>query len=176
MPPKQSVHYGRILLLRISCNTLIVLTLLLGTTGTSAEEPYRIAEFREIDREYLRVARERINQRCSNSFGTRFRGDKHHDLPLLQRLLDERRVTREELALLQGMGVILGDILRKEYPLDWVRYIDAEGSSRALQLRHQQHFIFPITAISRRAAVDAPVDVKTIYQNMRDPVTAAYER
>lgn len=161
---------------RISCFALLAFMLLPGAKGSWEEEPYRIAEFREIDREYLRIARERINQRCSMSFGTTFRGDKNHDLPLLQRLLDERRVARDELELLQGMGVILGDILRGEYPLDWIRYIDEEGSSRALQLRHQQHFIFPITAISRRAAVDAPVNVRAIYQNMRDPVTAAYER
>lgn len=144
--------------------------------GAFAEEPYRIAEFREIDREYLKIARDQANERCASRFGTRFRGNKQHDLPLLQRLLDEKHVTSNELALLQGMGVILGEVLRSEYPLDWVRYIDNEGASRALQLRHTEHFIFPITAISRRASVDAAVDIAAIYQAMRSPVAVAYER
>ena len=151
-------------------------TLLLNPVLTLAEPPYRISEFREIDREYLRIARARANERCRSSFGTQFRGERNHDLPLLQRMLDEKYVKPDELALLQGMGVILGDVLRQEYPLDWIRYIDSSGSSRALQLRHSEHFIFPITAISRRASNGAPVDVTAIFQNMLDPLVAAYER
>jgi len=155
---------------------IVSLLLLLSTTAATAEPVYRLAEFREIDREYLRIARNRLNERISETTGTRFRGDKYHDLPLLQRLLDENYVKPDEPALLQAMGIILGEVLRSEYPLDWIRYIDNEGASRALQLRHQEHFVFPITAISRRASVNAAVDIDAIYQNMREPLAVAYER
>ncbi len=155
---------------------VVLLACWLAALPTRAEEPYRIAGFREIDRQYLDIARESINSRARDRLGTAFRADKTHDLPLLQRLLNEKLVRADEIELLQAMGVVLGDALRSEYPLDWVRYIDKEGSSRALVLRHEQVFVFPITAISRRASVGAEVDVEAIYQRMRAPVASAYER
>lgn len=175
IPNPSSVFY-RQLRRQLHTRAVVALLLLLSTMTATAEPAYRLAEFREIDREYLRIARDKLNERTSKTTGTRFRGEKDHDLPLLQRLLDENFVKQDEIALLQAMGVVLGDVLRSEYPLDWIRYIDGEGASRALQLRHQEHFVFPITAISRRASVDAAVDVDTIYRNMRDPLAVAYER
>ena len=161
---------------RLSSTFALGCLLLLHSHSLQADEHIRIAEFRVIDQQYLTIAREKINNRCRDSFGTFFRTNKKHDLPLLQRLLDEKRVTAEELDLLQAMGIILGDILSREYPLDWVRYIDQYGSSRALKLRHQEHYLFPITAISRRASVGASVDITAIYQKLRNPVVTAYNR
>ena len=154
----------------------LVFASLAPSTHSLAEESYRLAEFRVIDRQYLEIAREKINDRARLGTGSAFKGNKAQDLPLLQRLLDEKLVKEDETEHLQAMGVILGDTLRSEYPLDWVRYIDRQGASRALQLRHNQHFVFPITAISRRASVGAEVNVEAIYRKMREPIALAYER
>ena len=141
-----------------------------------SEQDYRVDSFRQIDVAYIEQAKQRINDRVKRRLGNGFRGDAEYDIPLLQRTLDEKIVREEELELLQAMGVVLGEVFRGKYPLDWVRYSDIDGTSRALQLRHEAHFIFPITMISRRASVGAPVDVSAIYERALSALTEAYER
>lgn len=141
-----------------------------------AEQDYRIDSFRQIDHEYIEQAKQRINDRARRSLGSSFRGQAEYDIPLLQRMLDEKIVAADELELLQAMGVVLGEVFRSRYPIDWIRYSDIDGTSRALQLRHEAHFIFPITMISRRASVGAAVDVQAIYERALSALTKAYER
>ena len=73
------------------------------------------------------------------------------------------------------MGVALGEVLRKERYLKWVRYIDPEGASRALQLTHEDYYVFPITLISRRASVGAKVDVQVLFQRALNNIDAYTE-
>ncbi|MBR9805001.1 DUF3806 domain-containing protein [bacterium] len=96
-------------------------------------------------------------------FGSSLHQDKNHDLRLLQRLWDDKIVTADNAQTLQDMGIVLGDLFAKELDMHWVLYTDAKGRSRALQLRHTEHFLFPITMISRRAIAGAEVNVKAIY-------------
>jgi hypothetical protein len=133
--------------------------------ATAAEEQYLVKPFREIDRDNL----------LSRHFGVYLSGDTQLDLSYLQRLLDEQRVDSDDLQTLQGMGVALGEVLRKERYLKWVRYIDPEGASRALQLTHEDYYVFPITLISRRASVGAKVDVQVLFQRALNNIDAYTE-
>ncbi|MBT8138318.1 MAG: DUF3806 domain-containing protein [Gammaproteobacteria bacterium] len=140
------------------------------STGRSMSETYQVREFRHIDREYVGQALERVNQLAGERFGERLSGSPERDIALLQRLLDARAVPFDDLQLLQSMGIALGEIIRPQRNLIWVRYIDGKGASRALQLKREPLFIYPVTAISRRAAVGAPVDVEAIYKRALDRV------
>ena len=82
---------------------------------------------------------------------------------MLQRLLDSKLVVAKDRRLLQDMGIVLGDLLLQQFNLRWVMYVDKYGPSRALQLKHSQNFIFPITMISRRAEVGVAVDISALY-------------
>ena len=82
---------------------------------------------------------------------------------MLQSLLDQRIVKSDQVLLLQAMGVVMGDLLSEELKMPWVIYEDKLGRSRALRLGVSDHYLFPITMISRRAEVGAPVDVRAIY-------------
>jgi len=129
-----------------------------------ANENYRVESFREIDREFVRSALQRINNLTTTHFGARLSGRAEQDLGYLQRLLDEGLVDSDDTATLQAMGVAFGETLRQERYLKWVRYIDRAGASRALQLAHEDYYIYPLTLISRRASVGANVDLQALFQ------------
>jgi len=143
--------------------------------ATAAEEQYLVKPFREIDRDYISQGLQRVDNLLSRHFGIYLSGDTQLDLSYLQRLLDEQRVDSDDLQTLQGMGVALGEVLRKERYLKWVRYIDPEGASRALQLTHEDYYVFPITLISRRASVGAKVDVQVLFQRALNNIDAYIE-
>ncbi|GEM_PF-495446 len=143
--------------------------------ATAAEEQYLVKPFREIDRDYISQGLQRVDNLLSRHFGVYLSGDTQLDLSYLQRLLDEQRVDSDDLQTLQGMGVALGEVLRQERYLKWVRYIDPEGASRALQLTHEDYYVFPITLISRRASVGAKVDVQVLFQRALNNIDAYIE-
>ena len=84
---------------------------------------------------------------------------------VMQRLLDQGLVKADETARLQGMGMILGEILRKEKGLYWTIYIDKLGRSRALEIPGKREFVFPVTMISRRVEAGVDVNVRQVYTN-----------
>ena len=68
---------------------------------------------------------------------------------------------------LQGMGVALGELLRRECSLKWGLYRDRYGQSRALKSRHSQQALFPITMVSRRIEAGLEVDISALYQSAK---------
>ncbi len=70
--------------------------------------------------------------------------------------------------LTQAMGVIMGDLLASELSMHWVIYEDRLGRSRALRYQQTDHYLFPMTMISRRLEVDNRSTVAAIYQRAVD--------
>lgn len=104
---------------------------------------------------------ERIGQR---HYGQSLRHDKS-DLQLLQRIADDRRIKQDDRETLQGLGVVLGNVLQRELNLEWKVYEDALGRSRALCVPATSDCLFPVTMLSRRLEVGVPVDVNAIYND-----------
>tara|TARA_B100000767_G_C19741483_1_gene526379 strand:- start:443 stop:988 length:546 start_codon:yes stop_codon:yes gene_type:complete len=144
--------------------------------GSTDENSWLTMEFSESDDKYLTLSRERINQLTQTLFGARFHGERAHDIALLQRLLDEKRIAADNRQLLQSMGVILADLMMFEFNLKWVIYLDHYGRSRALQIKHSEYFLFPITIISRRAETGLAVDIDALYDTMSGRVNDYYQR
>lgn len=119
------------------------------------------------DYRYLELARERVEDLAGRHFGARLSGARDHDIAVIQRLLDEDIVTAGDIKTLQDMGMVLGELLKQELSMHWVFYVDNKGKSRALQLRHSRHFLFPVTMISRRAETGLRVDVATVYNKAK---------
>ncbi len=145
---------------------IIVLALSLSGSLVQAqvEQAPRISKLGAIDREFMQQQRQRIDELARFNLGRQLRGEKTHDLDVLQTLLDRRLVGAEQALELQAMGVVMGDLLKEELDMHWVVYEDRYGRSRALQLQQSENFLFPITMISRRAEVGATVDVTAIYR------------
>ena len=145
----------------------IALTIMVSTffytaslnADTASQKNWRITDFNQSDHNYLALSRQRLTHQTQTIFGTKFHGSRAHDIMPLQRLLDEKKITADQRQLLQDMGVILADVLLREFNVKWVVYHDQHGRSRALQLKHSDYFFFPITMISRRAETGLAVDI-----------------
>ena len=145
--------------------TRIAITLYLILTGSLAmAESFRVDALSSVDLKFMQDQRDFIDNTARRHLGTQLNGEKDHDLGLLQALLDDQLIGRENRQGLQAMGVVFGDHLQKEERLRWIIYTDKYGRSRALAVPNQDEVIFPMTMISRRAEVGNTVDVKELYK------------
>ena len=153
--------------MRTPTSVCLVGLLAVGLAGPASalaqEQEPRISALSAIDRNFMETQREDVDALARTHLGRQVRGQKDNDLEVLQQLLDSRLVKPEETVMLQGMGVVMGDLLAEELGLRWVIFEDQLGRSRALRLGETNHFLYPITMISRRYEVGAAVDVRAIY-------------
>ena len=117
--------------------------------------------------------RSTLDELAGAHFGTRFKGDRAHDLRLMQRLLDAKVVRSDQTRELQAMGILLGDLLARELDMHWVVYEDKLGRSRALRYQDTDLYLFPVTMISRRWEGGAYTPVADIYQKAVDTISPA---
>ena len=97
------------------------------------------------------------------------KGDKR-DLPMLQQLVDRRLIHAREVKEWQAIGVYFGDILVREFGLHWVVYEDKLGSSKALQWRSTENYVFPVTLFSKRNYFNEKIIMEDIYRKLEDEV------
>ncbi|MFT6276046.1 MAG: hypothetical protein ACJAZ0_002149 [Halioglobus sp.] len=127
-------------------------------------EPPKIYELTNTDKHYMSAQRASLDDLARIHLGRQFRNEKDADLALLQVLLDRQLVRANQKKELQAMGVIMGDFLADELKMHWIIYEDKVGRSRTLQYKDSEHFLFPMTMISRRQEVNNQTSVRDIYQ------------
>jgi len=88
------------------------------------------------------------------------------DLKSLQQLVDRKVLRKSQREEWQAIGVLFGDILAKEFRLDWVSYSDERGANKALRYRKTDNFVFPVTLFSKRAKFDEHIDMAEIYATL----------
>ena len=141
------------------------LLLLLSPAWLSAQvaQEFRSESLSQLDRRFMEDQRIRVDDLARFNLGRQLNGDRDHDLAILQDLLDRRLVRAGQTLELQAMGMVLGDLLAEELGMTWVVYQDQLGRSRALHMPATEHYLFPVTMISRRVEVGAPVAMQNIY-------------
>jgi len=150
--------------MKLFLSLLIAGCLLIQPTLAAAQVGLpRTSRLTIIDRDFMDSQRASIDELARTGLARQIRGNKANDLDVLQQLLDRRLVAADEVLVLQAMGIVLGDLLSEELKMPWVVYEDKLGRSRALRLGLTKYYLFPVTMISRRAEVGAPVNVKAIY-------------
>lgn len=100
------------------------------------------------------------------------------DLKTLQSLVDQKFISKRDIRSWQAIGVIFGDILVKQHRLKWIFYEDEYGSSKALQWKETENFIFPITLFSRRVQFKQDIVMTELYEELSGVIDGfkAYER
>jgi hypothetical protein len=144
--------------------------LLVLAAGSQAQQPPRIEPLGALDRSFMQQQRSRIDDLARIKLGRQLRGEREHDLQLLQDLLDRRWVRADQKTELQAMGVVLGDLLAEDLGMRWVVYEDAVGRSRALRLEQTDNYLFPMTMISRRVEAGASVSVEVVYRKASEMI------
>lgn len=164
---------------QLTASLLLVLAALMLPLTTYAKtyvaSEVELSVFKASDFNYLKQGHDRIEELTKKHFGSRLQGVPDHDLELLQRLLNDKRVKASDRRLLQDMGIVFGGLLQKQFDLKWLIYDDKYGPSRALQLKHTNNFLFPITMISRRAETGLSVDVAGLYEKAVGKIAAYKE-
>lgn len=141
----------------------VITLLLLCHTGFSYSQQWRTEPLTRNDTMYMDEQRERVDDLIRRHFGHRLNGQKDNDIAQMQRLLDDGIVGRDDVVLLQAMGIVLGELIKSEQGLSWIIYIDKYGRSRALKIPGQRDVLFPNTMISRRVEAGAEVDIIELY-------------
>jgi hypothetical protein len=122
-------------------------------TALSPEEVARLDQQRA-------VIQEVVTQRYQAAPLTRTRAD----LPVLQRLLDDRVFAKTQTYQLQCLGIVFGDILATEVPLWWMRATDRGESWPALRYKDTTVPINALTIISKRIENGDTVDLAALFR------------
>ena len=143
---------------------------------TSSSELNLVSGLSSLDKKYMEAQKSLVDE-LARSMGQNFNGNVAHDIKILQRLLDTRKIKNDMTQELQAMGFVLGDLLASELDMHWVIYEDRIGRSRALRYKSSSNFLFPVTMISRRREVNNLTPVAKIYEKafnsislLRDPL------
>ena len=148
-----------------------VLLLALAFVPSGYAQEWRSEPLSAIDRQYMVDQHEVIDDLARRHFGRQLNGQPDNDIAILQRLLDDGIVGKQQVSELQAMGLVLGELLKAQKGLNWVVYYDKYGRSRSLQVPGiDREFIFPITQISRLAEVGIRVDVRKVYAKLEQAV------
>lgn len=126
------------------------------------EDKETVSELTWTDRSEMARRQEAVENLGQRHFGQSLRNDKS-DLQLLQRIADGKLISKTDTDTLQGLGVILGNVLAGELGLEWKAYSDEMGRSRALCVPNSEDCLFPVTMLSRRLEVGLNVNVADIY-------------
>lgn len=98
------------------------------------------------------------------------------DLPILQRLIDEKVFKKSQTYELQSLGVVFGDVLASELPLRWVMITDQYGTDPTLRFKNTSININALTMISKRVERDQQVDVSLLLQQNREALSDAEKK
>jgi hypothetical protein len=122
------------------------------------------------DRRSLERQRDIVRTLARRHVGAPPRGGSLEDLRILQTLVDDRVLERDQVYELQALGVVLGDILAEQLDLSWVVVDDQYGRTRALQYGSREDVFFPVTMISKRYEKRIPVDIDELYEKVETEV------
>lgn len=117
-------------------------------TELSREDSARLGQQRAV---VLAAAKQR--------YGTLVLTRTKSDLPVLQKLIDERVFNKSQTYELQCLGVAFGDVLTSELPLRWVMVTDEFGTDPTLRFKEITLQVNALTLISKRVERDEPVSV-----------------
>jgi len=90
------------------------------------------------------------------------------DLPVLQKLIDDRVFNKSQTYELQSLGVAFGDVLSRELPLRWVMVTNEFGTDPTLRYKKTTLQVNALTMISKRIERDEPVDLATLLRITRE--------
>lgn len=161
----------------LAMKRLIRLALLLWVGllfGQSAHEVTREPKFSELTREDSRqLDRQRalVVAAARQRYGTTALTRTKKDLPILQRLLDDKAFKKSQTYELQSLGVAFGDVLASEFRLRWVMMTDEYGTDRTLRFKNTSVSINALTMISKRVERDEPVNVFRLLQQTREALS-----
>ncbi|GLH80898.1 hypothetical protein SSBR45G_58070 [Bradyrhizobium sp. SSBR45G] len=126
------------------------------------------------DRETLQLQKQRSWVRDHYDPGAKDRYETlEGKLALLETILRNNWVERNETWKLQSLGVSFGDALVQELNLRWIAVEDEYGRDPALHDQGTTILLFPVTSISKRIEKGETVDVRSLFRSACEGVVRA---
>ncbi len=138
-----------------------------ATINTTNPYP-KILALNWLNEQFLIKQRNRVEAVSRRHFGKSLEVGKRN-IPILQRIVNEELIPKEDKMELQALGVLLGDaFVEYDKTLAWQVYEDIDGKSHAVCITDTEHCLFPVTMLSRRIEAGATVNVQHIYEKGLD--------
>jgi hypothetical protein len=144
-----------------------------GQSASNSPPAPRFSELSAQDNERLDQQREVVLAAVRQRYGTESLTRTRKDLPILQRLLNEKVFDRSQTYQLQSLGVVFGDVLASELSLHWVMITDEYGTDPTLRFKNTSVNINALTMISKRVERGEHVDVARLLERTRQALSAA---
>lgn len=164
---------GLIPMLRTACFlTASVLTLMAYSLPSFAineleKKDLIVEDFNWKDRNHMSEQVERVDELARLKLGLQIRGDKR-DLEVLQRIIHRGYIQQDDVLMQQALGAVLGNVMVNELGLEWKRYEDRLGLSRAACAPGTEECLFPVTMLSRRMSVGLMPNVEKVYNDAHE--------
>jgi hypothetical protein len=155
-------------------NSLLTATLTVGLLGVLLGQSNRKSmpesKFSELSKdEAARLEQQRaVVAAAAKRSGTASLTGTKSDLPVLQRLIDDKVFEKSQTYELQCLGVAFGDVLTSELPLRWMMVTDEYGTDPTLRFKKTTVQINALTMISKRLERDEHVDVSELLRITRE--------
>lgn len=150
--------------------TMVLLSLIVGYSKEKAVRPARpkFTQLSTEDRARLEQQRAVVATAAMQRYGTPVLTKTLADLPILQRLIDDKAFSKTQTYELQSLGVAFGDVLASELPLRWVMVTDEYGTDPTLRLKDTTVQINALTMISKRIEKDAGANLSELLRVTRE--------
>jgi hypothetical protein len=147
-----------------------------GQAGKDITAEPKFSELSPQDSERLNQQRAAIAAVAWQRYGTAMLSRTKRDLPILQRLIDDKVFKQSQTYELQSLGVVFGDVLISELPLRWVIITDEYGADPTLRYMSTSININALTMISKRVERNESVDLPHLLQQNRAALSEAKKR
>lgn len=172
---------GKTQIVRIFRMTLLLATSLvsssIGFSKQKATQP-SMPKFSELSREEsTRLDQQRaiVAAAAKQRYGASGLKKTPIDLPVLQRLIDDKVFRKSQTYELQSLGVAFGDILANELPLRWVMVTDEYGTDPTLRFKSTSWQVNALTMISKRIEKDERVNLQELLRITRQQLSGLSE-
>ena len=150
--------------------------LLFGQSAQGHAPEPKFSELSHGDSERLDQQRALVATAAKRRYGTAALSRTKRDLPILQRLIDDKVFKKSQTYELESLGVVFGDVLASELPLRWVMITDEYGTDPTLRFKNTSININALTMISKRVERDEPVDVSSLVEKNREALSGAEKK
>ncbi len=149
---------------------------LFGQSGSKAASVPKFSELSREDKKRLDEQRAIVAAAAKQRYGTASLTKTKADLPILQRLIDDKVFDKSQTYELQSLGVAFGDVLASELPLRWVLVTDEYGTDPTLRFKNTSINVNALTMISKRVERGDSVDLKWLLSTTRDQLSIVQKK
>jgi len=157
--------------LTIALFTMTAVGVLLAQTKHHSGSYPQFYDLSPQDASRLNQQRAVITTVARQRYGTKSLTATKADLPVLQRLLDDRVFGVSQTYQLQCLGVAFGDVLASELPLHWVMVTDEFGTDPTLRFKKTSVNVNALTMISKRVERGEAVSLTALLSTTRQQLS-----